>query len=212
MASLGVLGVPLHQSYSLSRQKLFERMGESGLLVTELYPNATMGPWRFPERNRLLAALAEAIVVVEAPIPSGALITAQEGLELGREIFVVPGPLQPHFNAGGHRLIQDGAHLLTHPREIGDVLGYALPGQVTSSSSAEKISTAPHRSDRGEEELNSSPLDNQILQALQAGPLHVDKIVAFSQKPAPAVLARLIELCLSGNLVEPAPGYFEIIK
>ena len=210
MATVGILGAPFHQAFASSRQKLFARMAHSALLLTELYPEATMAPWRFPERNRLLAALAEAIVVVEAPIPSGALITAREGLELGREIFVVPGPLKPHFNEGGHRLIQEGAHLLIEPREIGQVLGYKI---LPSAAAEEKNGGGDEGfSERGEREKNPDPLDESILGALQGGPLHVDKIIAFSQNPAPAVLARLVELSLTGSLVEGAPGYFEINK
>jgi DNA processing protein len=215
MATLAVLGAPLDAGYSPSRQKLFHHIEGSGLLLTELYPGATMASWRFPERNRLLAALAQAIVVVEAPIPSGALLTAQEGLELGREIFVVPGGLIPHCNAGGHRLIQEGAHLLTHPREIFQVLGYEaaepLPGQIAEGLCGRKNSEVTPGPGREMEKLVDD-LDGQILKILQGGPLHVDKIIAISQRPAPAVLARLIEMSLGGSLSEAPGAYFEINK
>jgi DNA processing protein len=214
MATVGVLGAPFDQGVSPARQKLMTDMKKFGLLLTEIYPEATMGPWRFPERNRLLAAWAQAIVVVEAPLRSGALLTAQEGLELGREIFVVPGPLSPHFNAGGHRLIQDGAQLLTHPDEIFQVLGYD-PACADNQADAQVDAQDEKDSEASKTEAPVDPtvaaIAAQIVQMLRGGPLHVDKIIAISQKPAPTVLACLIEMSLAGSLLESGAGYFEII-
>lgn len=212
MATVGILGTPLAQTFAPSRQKLLERMMDSALVLSELYPEATMGPWRFPERNRLLAAFSEAIVVVEAPIPSGALITAQEGLELGREIFVVPGPISPHFNPGGHRLIQEGAHLLTHAREIFEILGYAPKNNSVGDSKDPRGSLQELNGSGASSEKISDPLDAQIFQILREGPLHVDKMIAISQNPAPVILARLIELSLEGSVRQTGAGYFEISK
>lgn len=192
LPTVGILGTPLERPYPPAHRRLFARMLREGLLLSELYSGATLGKWRFPERNRLLAALAEGILVVEAPEKSGALLTAQEGLELGREIFVLPGPLNPHSNGGGHRLIQDGAHLVTHPRELFEIMGY--PSRAPTSPGGP-----------------ASPPEDPLLEILRQGPLHVDKIVSISQKPAPEVMARLIELSLEGQVAETHPGFFKLV-
>jgi DNA processing protein len=152
-----------------------------------------MGPWRFPERNRLIAALADAVVVIEAPERSGALLTAHLALELGRDIFVVPGPITFPHNLGGHRLIQQGAQLLTHGREIFASLGF--------TARPESGGTFPQVAPTAEEQ--------SLLEILSGDPLHVDKIVLISHLPAPSVMARLMDLCLKGWVVELAGGYYK---
>ncbi|MDX1387093.1 MAG: DNA-processing protein DprA, partial [bacterium] len=162
---------------------------KDGLVLSELYPDAPGGKFRFPERNRILAALCQGLVVIEAPEPSGALITAGEALKLGREVFVVPGPLNPEFNGGGHRLIQEGAHLLREGREIFEVLKISMPAP-------------PAPLPQGGEAKGEREIHQKILHILSRGPRHIDKIIHISQKPAPQVSAALIELTLSGRVRE----------
>lgn len=201
LSTLGILGTPLLRPPVRSQVDLFLKLKRQGHLITELYPGAAVGSFRFPERNRIIAALAHAVVVVEAPAKSGALITAELALDLGREVFVVPGPLRPHGNEGGHRLIQDGARLLTHAREIFSVLGWEpIPAAKTTVSS-------PSR-----EAPQGDALLGQILNLLARGPLHIDKIIHISQKPAPQVLAAMIRLTLEEWVQELSGGVYKILK
>jgi len=201
LSTLGILGTPLLRPPVRSQVDLFMELKRQGHLITELYPGAAVGSFRFPERNRIIAALAQAVVVVEAPAKSGALITAELALELGREVFVVPGPLRPHGNEGGHRLIQDGARLLTHAREIFSVLGWG----PTQSPNIPVLS--PSR-----EALPSDSVAEQILNLLSRGPLHIDKIIHISQKPAPQVLAAMTRLTLEEWVQELSGGVYKIFK
>jgi DNA processing protein len=198
LPTIGLLGTPVDRVYPRENLPLFRRMAEEGLLLSELPPHAEMGKWRFPERNRLIAALAEALVVVEASKQSGALSTARFALELGREIFIVPGPMDER-NLGGHRLIQDGAHLLTQPEEIFRILGY--PKRLSRAESSRR---------RLESQENFSPEEKKILAVLAAGSAHIDKILSLCHLPAPLATAQLTALTMKGILNELPGKLFEI--
>jgi DNA processing protein len=85
------------------------RICEQGLVVSEYAPGVEPAPWRFPARNRIIAGLAQATVVVEARERSGALITADLALEEGREVFAVPGEITSSLSTGSNRLLRHGA-------------------------------------------------------------------------------------------------------
>lgn len=108
-ATVGVLGSGLDHEYPAAHRGLYRRMREEGLLVTEHPPPEPPQKAWFPRRNRVLAALAEAVVVVQAPRGSGAIITADLALDLGREVLAVPGPVGPAASEGVHRLLREGA-------------------------------------------------------------------------------------------------------
>ncbi len=117
-ATIGVLGCGLDVVYPRGNQRLFERLKEAGLIVSE-YPLGTPPEaHRFPARNRIIAGLSRAVVVVEASKKSGSLITVQHGLEEGREIFAVPGQVDSLKSAGTHWLIQQGASLAVSADDI----------------------------------------------------------------------------------------------
>jgi DNA processing protein len=199
MKTLGVLGTPLEVIYPPENEELFKKMSVDGLLLSELAPGSEMGPWNFPKRNRIIAALSDVLIIVEAPQKSGALITAKHALELGKEIYVIPGPLDSIKNTGGHQLIQQGANLLIHPEEIFERLGCVRGAPKPIHSERDLF-----------ENLNVE--EKKIVQTLSSGPLHVDKISDLSHLPAPFVAGLLMKLVLQ-ELVRELPGkMFEIIK
>ena len=117
-ATTGVLGCGLDVVYPRGNQRLFERIKEFGLLISE-YPLGTPPEgYRFPARNRIIAGLSRAVVVVEASQRSGSLITVQYGLEEGRDIFAVPGQVDSLKSAGTHWLVQQGASLAVSAADI----------------------------------------------------------------------------------------------
>lgn len=117
-ATTGVLGCGLDVVYPRGNQRLFERIKEFGLLISE-YPLGTPPEgYRFPARNRIIAGLSRAVVVVEASQRSGSLITVQYGLEEGRDIFAVPGQVDSVKSAGTHWLVQQGASLAVSAADI----------------------------------------------------------------------------------------------
>jgi DNA processing protein len=113
-------GVDVH--YPKSNSKLFERILENGLIVSEVPPTTIPIRHRFLIRNRLIAAFARATLVVEARIRSGAMSTAGEAALIGRDVMAVPGSIHSASSAGCHQLIRDGAILVSDVKEICELI------------------------------------------------------------------------------------------
>lgn len=108
----GVLGGGVDVVYPKENRRLYEDVAATGVLLSEYPPGTEPRSWHFPLRNRIMSGLAVATLVVEAPEKSGALITAENAAEQGREVFAVPGPITAKESAGCHRLIREGAGLV----------------------------------------------------------------------------------------------------
>jgi DNA processing protein len=128
--TVAVLGCGIDRDYPAAHATLARQICERGLVVSEYAPGVEPAPWRFPARNRIIAGLACAVVVVEARERSGALITADLALEEGREVFAVPGEITSSLSAGSNGLLRVGAHVLTSPSDVLDVLGIAPPSEI----------------------------------------------------------------------------------
>src|SRR4029453_4730556 len=112
LPTVGVLGTGLDYIYPEENERLYYRMADKGLLITQFPTRTRPGSWNFPERNRIISGVSRGVVVIEAPGESGALITADFALEEGREIFAVPGSVLSMKNKGCHKLISQGAKLV----------------------------------------------------------------------------------------------------
>jgi DNA processing protein len=117
--TVAVLGCGIDRDYPAAHAELSRSIRATGLVVSEYAPGVEPAPWRFPARNRVIAGLAQATVVVEARERSGALITADLALEEGREVFAVPGEITSSLSTGSNRLLRHGASPLT---AVSDVL------------------------------------------------------------------------------------------
>jgi len=113
-----VLGTGIDIVYPRQNIGLSRAIGQQGLLISELPLGAGPKAFHFPRRNRIIAALALGVVVVEAAEKSGSLITARLAAELGREVFALPGPIHSNNSAGCHLLIQQGAKLAFRPNDV----------------------------------------------------------------------------------------------
>lgn len=116
--TIAVLGSGLGRIYPPEHRGLADRIVESGAVISEYSPETPPHAGLFPRRNRLVSGLADAVVVVEAPEKSGALITAGSALDQGKDVFVVPGRVLGLRNRGGHLLIRDGARLAESAQDI----------------------------------------------------------------------------------------------
>lgn len=136
--TLAVLGCGVDRDYPASHRELGSRIRERALVVSEYAPGVEPAPWRFPARNRIVAGLAAATVVVEARERSGALITADLALEEGREVFAVPGEITSALSAGTNALLRQGATALTSADDVLDALGVerAPPADPPESAAA----------------------------------------------------------------------------
>jgi DNA processing protein len=185
--TVGVLGCGIDRDYPASNAQLSRRIEECGLVVSEYEPGVEPAPWRFPARNRIIAGLCEAVVVVEARERSGALITADFALEEGREVFAVPGEITSSLSAGTNALLKLGATPLTSPRDVLDALGIERA----------EVPVAPTVSDEAA----------KLLDLVREGPAGADELATRGVLDAGAVSVALTELELAG-LVVAADGVY----
>lgn len=135
--TVAVLGCGVDVVYPRTNAGLFGRVLEHGLVISEYPPGTPPAPWRFPARNRIIAALAGTLLVVEARARSGALITADRALDLGRDVLAVPGPPSAAGAAGTNGLLKAGAGLIEDADDLAVWLGVEPPVQPSTQLPAE---------------------------------------------------------------------------
>lgn len=137
--AVAVLGSGIDVVYPAENAPLYDGILESGGAILSEYPPGTPPDrWRFPARNRIIAAFSAAVVVVEAAVTGGALITARLGAEMGRPVFVVPGDVDREMSEGCNRLIRDGAHPVLGSTDLLEELSLVIgpPGATAGSELA----------------------------------------------------------------------------
>lgn len=197
--TVAVLGSGLDVIYPRENEKLFQRLVEKGMVISE-FPLGTL-PERqhFPIRNRIISGMSLGVVVVEAGQRSGSLITAALALEQGREVFAVPGNVESLKSSGTHRLIKQGAKLVEHIQDILDEIH--LPGETNDPGQDESpgiVTQLP---------VGLTPEEKQIYALLEGRTLHADEIVRLSGLGISSVLVLLLQMELKG-LVKQWPGKF----
>lgn len=121
--TIAVLGCGADICYPRANRSLYREIAGKGLMVTEYFPGSQPLNWHFPLRNRIIAALSSAVVIAEAALDSGSMITVDYALEMDRPVFAVPGSMFSHNSEGTNRLIGQGASIITDWTDISDVLG-----------------------------------------------------------------------------------------
>jgi len=128
--TVAVLGTGADVAYPRAHAALHREIAQRGLVISELPPGSRADPGSFPRRNRIIAALARLTIVVEAPLKSGALITAKDALELGRDVAAVPGPIDAPQSVGTNNLLREGAHVLTSAADALALVGLTPPVRI----------------------------------------------------------------------------------
>jgi len=175
-----VLGTGVDIAYPPSHRALHARIAKSGLLLSELKPGAHSHGGSFPQRNRLIAALARATIIVEAPKKSGALGTAGCALDLGRDVAVVPGPIDSPQSEGSNALFSQGAHPITCIADALTLLGL---------TPAVRTLVDPQDPDQA-----------SVWRALREGPADLDTICHRASLPVQRCLAAVTALELTGAI------------
>lgn len=176
--TVAVLGCGIDRDYPAAHAQLARQIAERALVVSEYEPGVEPAPWRFPARNRIIAGLCLATIVVEARERSGALITADFALDEGREVFAVPGEITSSLSSGTNALLRLGATPLTSPADVLESLGIERPDPMRPQLGAAAAS---------------------LLERLPAA---VDELVRSSGLSAAEIAAALAELELAGAAVE----------
>jgi DNA processing protein len=194
--TVAVLAGGADQPYPLRKRTLYERMLVTGAAISEMPPGFRPYKWGFPARNRTIAALADATIVVEAAARSGSLITAELALELGRDVGAVPGPVLSWRSHGTNALLRDGATLIRDARDVLDlVLGVDAAEEVSGRASAMALPPPP----------DLPPGLGMLLAAVEDGPAALAELARHGDDAGAVVRAGLSELELLG-LVRRAPG------
>jgi DNA processing protein len=175
--TIAVLGCGVDRDYPAAHAELARRIGEHGLVVSEYEPGVEPAPWRFPARNRVIAGLCVATVVVEARERSGALITADFALEDGRHVLAVPGEITSALSEGTNALLRLGAIPVTRAEDVLELFGLepTVAPRPTLGAGAERL-----------------------LERLADGPAATDDLVRALDLDPGAVSAALVELELAG--------------
>lgn len=187
--TIAVLGCGIDRDYPRRHAELAARISESGAIVSEYPAGTEPAPWRFPARNRIVAGLCLATVVVEARMRSGALITADFALELGREVFAVPGEITAGLSDGTNELLRQGATPLLSATDILETLGLAATTKRRPAL---------------------SPAADEILSLLTDEAGEADRLTRASGRASAEVGAALVELELAG-LVASADGVYRAV-
>lgn len=198
--TVAVLGCGLDVDYPPQNRPLRELVVASGALVSEYGLDDAPIAWRFPNRNRIIAAMARAVVVVEARAESGALSTARWAADLGREVLAVPGSILSAANAGSNRLLRDGARPYLDVTDLSDVFdqcGDCLPGMNAAAANTDPATFANH----------SSSATRRLLELLGTEPVHRE-VLGRALDIGAADLAVLVgELELAGSVRSAAGGF-----
>ena len=178
--TIAVLGTGVDMAYPAAHRVLHQEIAEHGLLLSEELPGDRASAGSFPKRNRIIAALARVTIVVEAPAKSGALITANHALELGRTVAAVPGSIDSPQSAGSNELLRDGAVLIASVADAVALVGLTTP-----------IRRQPHF---------GTGAESAVWAALSNGASDIESLTSRAALPARECLAAITALELAGAI------------
>ena len=220
--TIAVWGTGIDRIYPPSNKSLAYEIAEKGLIVSEFPLNTRPLAGNFPRRNRLIAALSQVTLVVEAALESGSLITAKLAAEMGREVMAVPGSIDNPHSKGCHKLIKDGAKLVECLDDIvqecpqllqnSPLLPYAIKRDTSETRKPEPPATVGRPSENVGTEAGRQADSSPLLDAMGYDPVHPDTLAQQLQFPAADVYAELLELELDGKVASLAGGRYQRIE
>ena len=191
--TVAVLGTGIDVVYPRRHANLYEQiLDRGGAIVTELPPGTPARAGHFPQRNRIISGLSLGVLVVEAAIRSGSLITARTALEQGREVFAIPGSIHNPLAKGCHRLIREGATLVETARDIAEQLGGMLG--LVEERSQQALTGKPDSA------LSLSASETRVLGDLGFDPVDLDTLAIRTRLSARELTAVLVRLELLGMI------------
>ena len=211
-ATVAVMGTGPDLVYPRRHAALAARIAEAGVLVTEFPPGTEARPTHFPRRNRVIAGLSLGVLVVEAGVQSGSLITARLAGEQGREVFALPGSIHNPLARGCHQLIRQGARLVETATEIVDEL--APLARALGDRLRERLAalTSPATPETPAGAAPAASRDAEyacVLAALGDDPIGLDELAARTGFGVPALSSMLLLLELDGDVTSVGGGRYQ---
>jgi DNA processing protein len=211
-----VIGTGADLVYPWEHRALAAQLAQCGAIVSEWPLGTPARSANFPQRNRLIAALVEGVVVVEAAMRSGSLITARLANDMGRDVFALPGSIHAPLARGCHRLLKQGAQLVESPEEVLESLGVLLPAtqgpdsrrRRTRASAAVQASADESSNAHTEPPASPTPDAARLLEALGHAPATLEILAARTDMPEAALQGTLLQLELAGQLNSLPGGWF----
>ncbi|MBC7624264.1 MAG: DNA-protecting protein DprA [Aeromicrobium sp.] len=191
-STIAVVGTGLDLVYPARNKALAHQISEQGLIISEFSLGMPALAANFPRRNRIISGLARGVLVVEAALASGSLITARQAGEQGREVFAIPGSIHSPMSKGSHQLIKQGAKLVDDANDIFDELNFR-PNQVMSLTAA----------------CNDPEIENPVLNALGYDAVSIDELCIRTCLPPSQLVGQLTELELAGQVAQLAGGRYQ---
>ena len=195
-ASIAVVGTGLDLIYPARNKALAHELAESGLIVSEFGLGTPALAKNFPRRNRIISGLSRGVLVVEAALASGSLITARQAGEQGREVFAIPGSIHSTFSKGCHQLIKQGAKLVDEANDILIELHWG---------GAKRAETAP------EDDTDLADSD-PVLVAMGFDPVLIDTLLERVKLPTDQLMSRVTELELDGAIASMPGGKYQRLR
>ena len=193
-SSIAVTGTGPDRVYPAANRELAHDLAARGLIVSEFSPGTPPLPHNFPRRNRVVSGLARGVLVIEATLSSGSLITARFAGEQGREVFALPGSIHSPFSKGCHKLLREGAKLVETAQDVLDELG--LPRRASGTATTRAAAAA-------DDDFTAD--ERAVIAALGHAPAAVDALAVRSGLAPEVVAAALLALELAGRAA-PMPG------
>ena len=200
--TIAVMGTGLEQTYPTQHQALRQQiLAHSGTVITEFLPGTPPLQHHFPRRNRIVSALSLGVVVAEAALKSGSLITAKLAAEQGKLVFAIPGHIYSEHHQGCHQLIREGAILVDHPEQVLEDL--ALPTQWQNQQQIEQSKSVSELEVQIELPMHLAPLYTQLDWVGQ----NIDELIAKLRLDISTLTSQLMELELLGLCIQQAGLY-----
>ena len=219
--AVGVLGNGVDRVYPTCNRELYRKMERHGCLISEYPPGTAPARWNFPRRNRIISGMSCGVLVVEAPQKSGALITARQALEQGRDVFVVPGNIGVSSCEGSNALLKDGAAMVTSGWDVMEAYAYRYPDKIHKEiapivATDDKIvvdnAVQPLYSDLENIAADLSDIERSILAAIGDEEQLTDTVIAKTGLLSSDVLAALTMLEVSGYVITRPGGWVKAGK
>ena len=194
-ATFAVLGCGADQCYPADNYDLYRSISEKGGILSEFPPGSRPEAWHFPQRNRLISGLSDLVAVIEARKKSGSLITAECAMDQGKDVFALPGMVTDPLSEGCHRLIQNGAGLLSAPEDLLEIL---VPNHKIRLKSSKEI------------EMGLVFVEKKVYSGLDFRPKSLEEIAGQTGLPVREAAQALVQLELKGLIRRTEWNYYAV--